>query len=251
MSVTAKLVRLHRVEIQIRGLTERLHAAERYLSAQDEALAELDAKLTALRGQLRQLEVALKNDENEAATFEARIQKLREQMNSAKTNKEYTTFLTEINTIKADKSRVEEKELASMTKVEEVRAEVAKADAERADRAKVRGVAKADRDQREAEIRDRLEELRRERAVAAADVPERALKAFEGRIAQGHDDIMAALEEHDRRNREYCCGACQVLLPLEKLNALVGRGELTACTNCGALLYLEEEVKGNVVATRK
>ncbi len=252
MSVTAKLVRLHRVEIQIRGLTERLHQADRYLKMQDDTLAALDKQAETVRAQLRMAEATLKNDETEAAGIEDRIAKYREQMNAAKTNKEYTAFLTEINTLKADKAKVEERELGQMTKAEELRAQAAKIEAEREDRLKVRTVAKADRDQREAEIHDRLEELKRERVAAADDVPERALAAFQYRITQGHDEIMAPLEEHDRRNREYCCGACQVLLPLEKLNALIGRGELTACTNCGVLLFIEEEVKGNVVsASRK
>lgn len=251
MSVTAKLVRLHRVEIQIRGLTERLGQADRYLQTQDQTLAALTKQADGIRAQLRQTEASLKNDESEAAGFDAKIQRLREQMNAAKTNKEYTAFLTEINTLKADKGKVEERELGLMTKAEEFRAQLARIDAERAEREKVREVAKSERDQREAEIRDRLEELKGERAAAASDVPARALEAFESRIAQGHDDIMAPLEEHDRRNREYCCGSCQVLLPLEKLNALIGRGELTACTSCGVLLFIEEDVKGNVVAASR
>lgn len=252
MSVTAKLVRLHRVEIQIRGLTERLGQADRYLTAQDDMLAALAKQAEGVKTHLRQAEASVKNDETEAASFEAKIQRLREQMNAAKTNKEYTAFLTEINTLKAEKGKVEERELGLMTKVEEFRAQMAKIEADRAEREKVRGVAKAERDQREAEIRDRLAELKNERTAAAEDVPARALQAFESRITLGHDDIMAPLEEHDRRNREYCCGSCQVLLPLEKLNALIGRGELTACTNCGVLLFIEEDVKGNVVsASRK
>lgn len=251
MNVTAKLVRLHLVEKNIRGLTERLKQAETYLGAQNGLVQQLDAQRESLRGQLRQVEAALKNDENEAAAFDQRIERLREQMNAAKSNKEYSAFLAEINTLKADKKAVDERQLVSMQKVEDLRKQVAAVEEQRAEREKVRGVAEAERDQRMGEIKGRLEELTRERAAAAEEVPERALKIFDTRVAEGHEDIMAPLEEHDRRNREYCCGSCQVLLPLEKLNGLLGRGELTLCTNCGVLLYLEESVRENVSSTRR
>lgn len=251
MNVTAKLVRLHIVEKNLRGLTERLNQAERYLESQTALLAQADAQRESLRGQLRQVEAALKNDENEAALFEQKISKLRDQMNAAKSNKEYTAFLTEINTLKTDKKTVEDRQLASMQKTEELRKQVESAETQRAEREQLRAVAVTDRDKRMSEIKDRLDELRVEREQAAKDVPERALKVFETRVAEGHDDIMAPLEEHDRRNREYACGSCQVLLPLEKLNGLLGRGELTACSSCGAILYLDEGVRENVASTRR
>ena len=251
MNVTAKLVRLHLVEKNIRGLTERLNQAERYLGTQIDSLKQLEAQHESLRGQLRQVEASLKNDETEAAAFDQKIERLRAQMNAAKSNKEYTAFLTEINTFKADKKAVEDRMIGVMQKAEELRKQVADLDTAKAERDKVRGVAETERDQRLAEIKDRLEELRRERAAAASDVPERALKVFEARVSEGYDDIMAPLEEHDRRNREYACGSCQVLLPLEKLNGLLGRGEVTQCSSCGALLYLEETVRENVSSTRR
>lgn len=251
MNVTAKLVRLHLVEKNIRGLTERLKQAEAYLGAQSGLVQQLDAQRESLRGQLRLVEATLKNEENEAAGFEQRIERLRDQMNAAKSNKEYSAFLTEINTLKADKKAVDERTLATMQKAEDLRKQVAAVEEQRAEREKVRAVAESERDLRMGEIKGRLDELTRERASAAEEVPERALKIFDTRVAEGHEDIMAPLEEHDRRNREYACGSCQVLLPLEKLNGLLGRGELTLCTNCGVLLYLEESVRENVSSTRR
>jgi len=244
MNITAKLVRLHLVEVQIRGLTGRLKSAESYLQAQNNQLGALTQKRDAITKQVRQLEATVHNQENEIAGIDERIAKLRDQMSQAKTHKEYTAFVTEVSTLKADRGLIEENALGSMTQLEELRAEAARIEEEHAEREKLRSVAQADRDQREAEIRDRLQELRDERVAVAAEVPPDALKIFETR-AKVHpdDDLMAPLEEHDRRHMEYACGSCQVLLPMEKLNGLLGRGDLTLCTNCGVILFLEDSVR--------
>lgn len=244
MNVTAKLVRLHRVESQIRGLTGRLKAAEAYLQTQQTQIATLTQQRESLAKQLRQLEATVHNNETEIASIDERIAKLREQMNSAKTNKEYVAFNTEVGTLKADRSNVEERAIGSLSRVDELRAEVKRIDEGIAEREQVRAVAQADRDQREAEIRDRLQELKQERERVAAEVPPDALKHFEQRAKlHPEDDLMAPLEEYDRRNMEYACGACQVLLPIEKLNGLLGRGDLTTCSNCGVILFLEDALR--------
>lgn len=249
MSVTGKLVQLHRVEVQIRGLTERLRSAERYLNQQDNLLASLHAQRETLRAQHKQVEATFRNDESEAASIDEKIKRLREQMNTSTSNKQYAAFLSEINTLKADKSEIDTRAITSLTKLDEVKAQLEALEAQVAEREQVRKVAVTDRDAQAAAVKERLDELRRERETAAADVPPIALAFYEARVRVAPDEIMAPLEEHDRRNREYACGSCQMLLPLEKLNALITRGELTACTACGAILFLEENVREGVVNT--
>ncbi|MBL0922273.1 MAG: hypothetical protein IBJ10_09120 [Phycisphaerales bacterium] len=250
-NVTSQLLALHLIESQIRGLTGRLDQAERTLKAQAKLLADIDAQTSALRTQARQLEAAAANDEGDVKVIDERIAKLRDQMNSAKTNKEYTTFQTEISVLKADRGRLEEKALASLTKLDAVRKSLAEAEAAHADRKSVADTAARERDQRKAEIKERLDELTAQRKSATADIPDRALEKFEERARLGDEDIMAPLEEHDRRNREYVCGSCQVVVPMEKLNGLMGRGELTTCSNCGVILYIEAATRDAVVTTKK
>src|SRR5205814_6201919 len=57
-------------------------------------------------------------------TRDTHIEKLRTQQQVAKTNKEYQTFLVEINTMKLDKAKVEEETLKVMESAEKQAAEV-------------------------------------------------------------------------------------------------------------------------------
>jgi len=251
MSVTEKLLRLYHVDRQIRGLRSRVDAAERRLSHQDAALQKIDTQLQALSGQARQLQATVQNNENEISALDERIGSLREQLNSAKTNKQYTAILTEMNTVKADKSQVEDRALESLTRLDEVKAQIEELTQARQEAEKIRAVAQGERDQTAAEIRDRLEELERERAEAAADAPAGALAEYETEVEHREDDVMAPIVELNRKSMEFACGACQTLLPMESVNTALGRGDLTRCVSCGAILYIEPELREAVTPASK
>lgn len=249
MTATALLIRLYRVDQQLRGLGSRLRASEVFLSEQDRQIAELDAKITALSGQIRQLEATMKNDEVEVAGIDERTAMLRERMNNAQTSKEHSAHLTEISTLKADKKPIEDRILEAMTKVETQRAQLAELEAQRTERQQVRKVALTDRDARAAEIKDRVKELEAERTLARDEIPAPALSLYDQRVALGVEDVMAVIEEQDRRNMEYTCGSCYTHLPIEQVNILLKRGDITKCPSCQAILYIEANLRDDIQST--
>lgn len=243
MGDTAKLLRLYRIDQQLEGLKSRLNAADRYLRAQDTKLSEIDQRVASLRSQARQLEATAHNDETESNSLEERIAKLRERMNQARTSKEHSALLVEINTLKADKSRLEEKALNSMNALDEVKTQLEEAEAERKQVEGVREVAAKDRADRESEIKDRLEELESEREQAASDVPPYAMAMYKDRLSFGIDEVMSPVIEQDRRNMEYICEVSNTVLPVELVNKLLSRGEVVTCPSSDAILYLPDDLR--------
>lgn len=251
MSATASLLALYRVDQQIRGLSARLRQAETYLAEQERLIADIEQRRESLSAQVRQLGATAHNDENESKGLETRISSLRERMVNAQTSKEHTAFLTEINTLKADKGLIEERALESMTKVDAVRKQLAETEAEYAERAKVRDVAAAERDRRESEIKDRLQELNKEREVAVNNVTAPVLAEYTRMINQGLEEVMAPVEEQSRRGMEYTCGSCYTHLPIEQVSILLKRGEITKCPACKVILYMEEELQQQITTTQE
>ena len=241
MDVTAKLLRVFLVEKQIRGLQTRLKAAERFLNEQTTQVTQLDAKKTSIDTQLKQLAAVAKQAEGEVARLDARMATLRDQMNGAQTNKEYKAFLTELNTFKLEKDKAEQSALEAMTKVDELKKQVGEVEAQRAERDKLRAVAVAERDARAAEIKDRLDELTKERVALTADVPGDSLRMLERLVNTRGEDAMAPIEIQDRKRHEFTCGSCQMSLPLDTVSGLMSKGKLTTCVSCGCILYLGEE----------
>jgi uncharacterized protein len=250
MGVTSKLLRLYRVDQQLNGLKRRLRAAERYLAQQDRELSSLDERCTALETQKRQLESAIHNDETEAKALEQRIETSRDRMNNAQTSKEHSALLTEVNTLKADKGRIEERVLENMQALETIREELETVAKDRAEREKVKTIATTDRDERQSEIAERVAELEEQRKEALADVPASALGVYEQLLEQFDDDdeVMAPVEEQDRRNREYTCGACYTHLPVEQVNVLLNRGDLQRCPSCSVILFMETDLRDEIVS---
>lgn len=251
MTVTAKLLRLYLVDQQLRGLTGRLQTAEKYLADQDRMLADLAARHASLSSQLQQLEASNHNDEVEVESINARIASLRERMNNAKTSREHSAHLTEIGALKDMKQAVEDRMLDSMAQIESLRRQIADIDAQRSEREGVRQVALAEREKYAAEIKDRLDELSRQRAEARADVPAQVLAVYEQRLATGVEHVMAPIEEQDRRNLEYTCGACYTHLPIEQVSILLKRGDVVKCATCHAILYMEQQLREDFAEGQK
>lgn len=243
MGVTEKLVRVFRADTQIRGLTSRLDAAERFLQEQESQLSQIGVKRTSAEGQLKQLIASTSNEEGEAAQLDEHINELRERLNNAKTNKEYKALLVEVNTFKERKAAIEEGALGQLEQVEQLKALLAELETAKTEREKVRKVAKAQRKERETEIKGKLAELQEQRTELVADVPAEALRAYDELVRQREDEAMAPIEIMDKKRHEFNCGSCMMSLPIEAMSALLSHGGLTTCTACGCILFVEDAAR--------
>lgn len=241
MSVTKHLLDLFRVDKQLRGLRHRLEAAERFLSQQSAQLTELERLKADLTGQVRQLRAAASNDEGEAQRLEAKMVQIREQMNQTKTAKEYQALVTELNTFKAQKGEFEERAIESMGRIEAAEARLKEIDEQHAERSRIVAKARIDRNEREAEIKDRVAELTAQRTELAKAIPAANLAEFEHLVRTRGDEAMAHIEMIDRRAHEGNCSACMMAVPVEALSALM-TGKLTRCPSCRCFLYIEESL---------
>lgn len=251
MTVTGKLVRVYQVDKQIRGLRSRLTAAERFLNEQTRVLGALATRKTAVEGQLRQITASAQNEEGEIARITERVEELRERMNNARTNKEYKALLTEVNSLKEQRSTHEEGAISRLEQIDKLKAQQAEIEGQHAERTRMREVAESERQQRADEIKDRLEALEGERGTVVSDVPSDVLRTYEELVEQREDEAMAPIEIADRKRHEFHCGSCMMTLPVEAMSALLSHGSLTRCVSCGCILYLEENTREAMTPAKK
>ncbi len=245
MTLTEDLLTLFRLDRQVRGLRSRLASAERYLQAQDHQLDELGAQQDELAHRRQQVQATVANLEMEGAGSDERMEKLRDELNNASTNKQYTAVLTELNTVKLSRSGLDDHLLEEMEQIDRIAEQIAQLKGQVAERRKVREVAEAQLQERQGEIGQRLAELEVEHDAAATGIPGNELSAF-NHLADSYDgEAMAPIEEIDRRHREYACGACNMHMPFEAVSLLLGATEsLVTCSACGRILYLQDEIRG-------
>lgn len=248
MGLVDSLLNLYRVDVQVRGLRSRLNSAERYLSAQSKQLNDLTQQDLELQTRRRHLQATIGNQDVEVKTIDERLEKLRNELNSAVTNKQYSALLAELNTIKTGRAAIEDRMLADMEQVEKIQEQLKALDAQIAERTKLRDVAKAQLEERRNDVGHRLSELEAERQTAAAVVPPQALSVFEDLAETYEGETMAPIEEIDRRHREYACGECNMHIPFEQISQLTSRNEeLVRCPSCSRILYMQEEMRGSLV----
>ncbi|MEN0019831.1 MAG: hypothetical protein AAF747_02990 [Planctomycetota bacterium] len=248
MDVTAQLVLVYQVDRQLAALRSRLTGAERFLQEQVRQIAALEQQDEALKAQTRQIEASTANLEGETGDIDARIEKLRDRMNNATSNKEYKATLTEVNTLKADRDKLETQTIELMSKLDEINAQLATIQEQIAERTKVRDVAESERAERQAEVQDRLDELQSKRDHLAEQVPASVLQSYEDLSSTLGDEAMAPLEVADRKRHEYTCGSCMMTIPVEAAISLLS-GKLTNCTSCQCILYLTPETADTLTPT--
>jgi len=242
MTLVDQLRNLFRVDAQIRGLRSRVDAAERYLAAQNRLLRELEDRNHELQQRRRQLKATIANLESEGDALDERINELRERLNVAPNNKQYAALLDEVNAGKGQRSKLDASILSEMERVETLDAEAVELEGQIAERKKVRDHAATELEDRASQVRERLNELNAEREQAAAVIPDAQLNVFDELADRYEGEAMAAIEEMDRRNREYNCGACNMMLPFEHVSVVISGGErVMQCTACQRILFLADE----------
>ncbi len=235
------LRRLQTIEHELVEVRRRLRSRSAAVAAQAGRIEELRQQHQALHDdhlhrqqRAAAVELELKSRDEDAA-------RLRRNLNTARTNKEYAAILTHINTIKADSSRLEDEALKLIQDAEQVQQQAKMvlqqvAEAERV----LEDVRKTSTEEVE-RLDRRMAELQEKRQAAAGDVPGEALSAFQRIAALRDGDVMAPIETvGDRPPFEYVCGGCNMAITAEHANALRTRDEVRYCDLCGRILYLDE-----------
>ena len=245
MSLIDKLLSLFQIDGQVRGLRRRLDGAERYLAGQTRLAESLETRRRELQARQLEIQARIGNLEGETAALDERLEKLRNELNAATTNKQYSAVLTELNSAKSQRSEMEDRILQEMEQLEENQQFRDQLAVEIEERQKVRAKAERDLAQRHEEVGERLAELEAEREAAAATIPGPDRRIFD-KLADDYDgEAMAPIEEVDRRHREYACGECRMQIPFQMVSRLLSSGDsIVQCTACDRILFLKEEMRG-------
>ena len=242
MPLMKKLLALHMVDSQVRGLRSRVENAQIHLRAQERQHSEAEHRYEELQTRKRHIQAKIANLESEGDRLDGQLEKYREDLNSASTNKQYSAVLSELNTVKEARAKLDDQMLSEMEATESLDAELEEANHALEERRKLRDHAQKQLEERQREIGERLAELEEERDRAAADVPDRALSVFDEMAEMTDGEPMAPVSVIDKRRREYACGACSIHMPFEQVMVLMGDpSEIVQCTNCHRILYIQPE----------
>lgn len=234
------LLSLQDIEYQIVDIERQLKRKERQVAAQqqrlDAAKQAAESKKEAM--QRSQMEFDRLDVEVKGRTEE--INKLRDHLNSVRTNKEYAAVLAQLNNEKADVTRLEQRAMELMGSVEQLKSEFDGTQSQQREELERLEDLQAQYEKARGGFEDRLKQLEAQRNEAAAVVEASVLQLFD-RLSERYDgEVLAEVERPNPRLDEFVCTGCHMMLRPEIANALKTKDDVITCKTCGRILHIQQ-----------
>jgi hypothetical protein len=242
MGATLQALRaLQDIELQIIDIRQQIARKERALQTQQRLLNSIDQTLAEQRAQLTTLQKQADAMDLDLKTRSAHVAKLRAQLNSSRTNKEYAAVLAELNTQKADETRVESTTMELLEGVDQQRTVCKETQAQRSQVEARMAEARELLDRTRESLDARLRELQQRRDEAASAIAPEVAHMFDRTSVRFEGEAMARIVRTHPRRDEFMCEGCNMSVNLERFNAVVTRDEVQTCASCGRILFVERD----------
>jgi len=233
------LTKLQSVENRLRAVKSKLARCRRSVIFQENQLRTLQNGLEAKKEEIKLTRVQTDRLELELKDRDEHISKFRARLNLAKTNKEYSAILTELNTSKADNSKIENQILELMKNTEMDEIDCAQIQGQIGDQKAKLDQLRKDTQVKAGEFEAEMGEIQVEWDEVAKSIPSEILEIFK-RVAETYDgEAIALAQQQDQRVEAFSCDGCFMGLPAEIINQLMTKDEIIRCSNCTRILVLK------------
>ncbi|MBN2291478.1 MAG: phospholipase [Pirellulales bacterium] len=225
---------LHRIHRQLTDLGGRLRRGPNLVRAHEANLVKREAELEAAKKASTDLKVANDAKQGRLSDGEEKIKKLKTQMNTAASNREYQGLKEQIAATEMANSVLADEILEGMERIDESTEKITETE-------KIFNVTKAELDKAKQQVQE-------EEPLITADITR-----LEAELAEWEDRLDGDFKKlYERISRvkgedalaplkgEYCAG-CNKQVPLNNIaNLMLDDPKPIVCGGCGRLLYVPE-----------
>ncbi|MEJ2703391.1 MAG: C4-type zinc ribbon domain-containing protein [Sedimentisphaerales bacterium] len=235
------LLKLQSVENRLRAEKAKLTRCRRNVVIQENLIRSLQNALEAKKEEVELTKVQFDRLELEIKSRDESIGKLRASLNSAKTNKEYAAVLTQLNTTKADNSKIETQTLELLKDIEADEAECKDIQGQIDEQKATLEERRTESEALAVKYQKEIDKIQLEWDQAAQAIPRDTLEMFR-RVAETYDGQAVALVEQPEGSKgAYSCGGCFMGITAECVNLLMTKDDIIRCPNCTRILVLGNE----------
>ena len=226
------LEHIHLIQTRLAELNGRLRRGPVLLKTQEGNIQKCMAKLEQLQTEHRSLATEAKQREMDVAAHDQAIARRKQQLQEAKTNKEYQALQLQIEADVAARSALDDVALEAMEKVDKFAPNFPPAEAEVKKAQELYETTKkkflAEKPQIESEITDYSEQLQTEESK----LPKEFREVY-NRLTRsvGGANALAVVE-----GQKYC-GGCNHQIPVNSLAHILAKKPVV-CSSCARLLYV-------------
>jgi len=232
------LIDLQVIDSEIYTLSKEKESMPGYLKSIDEMLERKKTGIKQAEDNLKNTQLKLKEKEGSLQQKEEQIRKLQGQLYTLKTNKEYSTMLSEIEGIKADNSLIEEDIIKFMDEIELAKKRIVEEKelfkVEESSAMKEKEVINL----KAKELDARLSVLNEKRNGITPNIEKQVILRYE-KILKNKDGLAIVHIE------DGSCGGCHMNLPPQVVSDAKLREDIIICGSCLRMLYIEDNVEIN------
>ena len=226
-----RLINLQQLESAIADARAHIAAHPQRLADADAKLAEADRVVQDATQRLKDSQEAKRAAEKDAAVFDGRLTKFKDQLSAVKTNREYQAMQHEIETAKRERDAAEDKVLERMEEIEALTAEVKQAEAARAAQKKTVDAEKAALAAELAADERTLAEKTAARGALVASVEPRLMSLFQ-QVAKVRKGVALSMA-----TRDGLCSVCHVRMRPQVFQQVRQNDSVVQCDSCQRILY--------------
>jgi hypothetical protein len=226
-----RLINLQQVDDTIEDARRKIAAHPQRLADADARLANAQARVNTSRQRLKGNQDARRDLEKDAAVFQTRLSKYKDQLAAVKTNREYQAMQHEIAAAQTDLGGVEEKVLERMLEADAITADIKTAEADLAVQQKEINAEKTDMERELAVVQKALAEASAKRTALLAQMDPRVVAKFD-QVAKARKGRAVATA-----TRDGLCSVCHVRLRPHVFQQIRQNDTIIQCESCQRILY--------------
>lgn len=226
-----RLIQLQHLETTIADARARIAAHPQRLAEADARLQEAEQVVQAASQRLKDSQEAKRTAEKDAAVYQGRLTKFKDQLSAVKTNREYQAMQHEIETAQKDLGTAEEKVLERMMEIDQLTADVKKAETAKAAEKKTVDADKATLAAELAADEKKLAEKTAARTALVASLEPRLMALFE-QVAKVRKGVALSMA-----TRDGLCSICHVRMRPQVFQQVRQNDAVIQCDSCQRILY--------------
>lgn len=226
-----RLIELQRLDTAITDARTRIAAHPQRLADADARLAEARLAVEAARERHKINQEERRALEKDAAVYQGRLAKFKDQLAAVKTNREYQAMQAEIEAATRDLGTAEERVLEHMVDGDSISADIKAAESVLAGRQREVDAEKRDLATELAAVEAALEKALAARATALAALPPQLVAMFE-QVARVRKGIAIC-----STTRDGLCSVCHVRLRPPVFQQVRQNSGVVQCESCQRILY--------------
>jgi predicted nucleic acid-binding Zn-ribbon protein len=224
--------------VQLQELDNAIEEAKRRIATHPQRLGEADARLHDAEHHVETARQRLKDNhdarralEKDAAVFQARLTKFKDQLSEVKTNREYQAIQHEIATAQGELGGVEEKVLERMLEADVIAVDLRAAEADLARQQKAVSAEKTSLEEELTLVQKAMADASARRVSLTAAAEPRLIALFE-QVARARKGVALSIA-----TRDGSCSICHVRLRPAVFQMVRQNDRIIQCESCQRILY--------------